>query len=259
MLARQFKSASIMSESSVQAQPAPGAGSVGLAHDYPLSDDLARLCLPQEYKDSYRTLAWVNSICFLFLLVGLVGLKPPRIIVRPISQASEAVPVIFTPPEEQPKPEEAKPEEPQDQPTETPTDVPQVAQVVAAADPSAVAFAVPVPGAVAVAPMAHLATPPPPVAKAPPAAPQTFNPHAGGEGSFPEPNYPSLAVRNHYQGTVIIEIMVEESGAISSAKVYKTSGFSVLDDAALQVVQNRWRFPPGQKRWLHWPCQFKLQ
>jgi protein TonB len=250
-----------MSQSSLQTQSAFGSPSAAHArNDYRLSDDLARLCLPQEYADSYRTLAWVNSICLLFLLVGLVGLKPSQIIVRKISPPSESVPVVFTPPEEQPKPEpQMKQEEPDEQPPETPNDVPQVAQVVAAADSSAVAFAVPVPGAVAISPMAHLATPPPPNVQAPPAKPQTFNPNAGGEGTFPEPNYPSLAVRNHYQGTVIVEIMVEESGAISSAKVFKTSGFSMLDDAALQVVQRRWRFPPGPKRWLHWPCQFKLQ
>jgi len=248
-----------MSESSVHAQT-PFAGSpLGQTQDYQLSDDLARLCLPQEYKDSYRKLAWVNSICFLFLLVGLVGLKPPMIHVRQIAAANEVVPVIFTPPEEQPKPEESKPDEPEPQPTDTPAEAPQVAQVVAAADPASVAFAVPVPGAVAVSPMAHLATPPPPVIKAPPAKPQTFNPNAGGEGSFPQPNYPSQAIRNHYQGTVIIEIMVEESGAISSVKVFKSSGFSMLDEAAQQVVERRWKFPPGPKRWLQWPCQFKLE
>src|SRR6476659_5171951 len=99
---------------------------------YRLSDDLARLCLPQEWKDSYRTLAWVNSICFLFLLVGLVGLRPPRVIHKPLSELVEAVPVIFTPPDEPPKTEpEVKPDE--DQPKDVPTDTPQVVTVVAAA------------------------------------------------------------------------------------------------------------------------------
>ena len=227
---------------------------------YQLSDDLARLCLPQEYKDSYRNLAWVNSICALFLLIGLVGLKAPRVIVRPLSELNEPVPVIWTPPEEQPKPvTETQPDQTEPQPTDTPTEAPQVVTVVAAADPSAVAFAVPVPGAVSVAPMAHLATPPPPVIKAPPAKPTQFNPHAGGEGVFPDPEYPAMALRNHYQGVAIIEIMVEETGAISSVKVFKSSGFTALDEAAMQVVQRRWRFPPGPNRWLSWQCTFKLQ
>lgn len=251
-----------MSES-IQAQTAlsvPASSNSGYGA-YTLSDDLARLCLPQEYKDSYRTLAWVNSICALFLAVGLVGLKAPRVIVRPLSELNEPVPVIWTPPEEQPKPTtESQPDETEPQPTDQPSEAPPVVAIVAAADSAGVAFAVPVQGAVAVAQAVHLATPPPPVVKAPPPRPTQFNPHAAAtEGSFPDPEYPGTALRNRYQGTVIIEIMVEESGAISSAKVFKTSGFSVLDDAALKVVQTRWRFTPGPKRWLQWPCTFKMQ
>ncbi len=248
-----------MSES-VQAQNFPGTSPLQTSSEaYRLSDDLARLCLPQEYKDSYRTLAWVNSICALFLIVGLVGLKAPRVIVRPVSPPNDPVPVVWTPPEEQTKPEPEQQPDTEPQPTDTPTDTPQVMTVVAAADPTAVAFAVPVQGAVAIAPAAHLASPPPPVLKAPPAKPPQFNPHTASGGRFPEPQYPGVALRNRYQGTVIIEIMVEESGAISSAKVFKSSGFPALDEAALEVVQRRWQFPPGPKRWLHWPCTFQMQ
>src|SRR5256884_2735584 len=82
---------------------------------YQLSDDLARLCLPSEFKDSFRVLAWVDSICFLFLLIGFVGLRPPKIIERPISTPQEVVPVVFTPPEEQAKPQPVvKEEQPQE-------------------------------------------------------------------------------------------------------------------------------------------------
>jgi len=247
-----------MSEA-IQAQSIfPGTASTQSSSPYRLSDELAKLCLPQEYKDSYRTLAWVNSICALFLAVGLVGLKAPRVVVRPLSEVNEPVPVVWTPPEDQPKPAEVQPEDTEPQSTDTPTEVPQVVTVVAAADPTAVAFAVPVPGAVAIAPMAHLATPPPPVIKAPQAKPTAFNPQAG-EGYFPQPQYPGIALRNHYQGTATIEFVVEENGTVSSAKVFKTSGFSVLDEAALQVVQQRWRFPPGPKRWYQWSCTFQLQ
>ena len=250
-----------MSESSVSAQNALTgvAGVAPHAGSYQLSDDLARLCLPQEFKDSYRTLAWVNSICALFLLIGLVGLKPPKVVVRQISKPEDVVPVIFTPPEEPPKaePEMAKPDEPP--PPDTPTDVPQVAAVLAAADPTTVAFAVPVQGAVAIAPQAHLASPPPLVTHMP-TGPTRFNPNAGNAdgGSYPPPMYPPIAERNHYEGTVTIEIMVDPVGQITSTKVQKSSGFSVLDEAALEVVKKRWRFPQGQNRWLVWSCVFKF-
>src|SRR5215470_11601751 len=94
------------------------------AGGYQLSDDLARLCLPSEFKDSFRKLAWVDSICALFLIIGLVGIKPPKIVQKPLTPPQEIVPVIFTPPEEQAKPEPVlkKPDEPQET-QEAPTEV----------------------------------------------------------------------------------------------------------------------------------------
>jgi protein TonB len=167
------------------------------------------------------------------------------------------VPVIFTPPEEPPKVEpEVKPDEPQ--PQNTTEETPQVMTVVAAADPTSVAFAVPVQGAVAVAAAAHLATPPPPANHAPPAATK-FNPGVSDGGSYPPPQYPGMALRNHYQGTVTIEIMVDATGKITLAKIQKSSGFPLLDETALDVVTNRWRFPPGSERYYYWPCLFQLQ
>jgi protein TonB len=128
---------------------------------------------------------------------------------------------------------------------------------VAAADSTSVAFAVPVQGAVAIAPAAHLATPPPPVDQAPARAIQ-FNPNVRDGGSYPPPSYPGVAQRNHYEGTVTIEISVSETGAITEAKVYKSSGYPVLDEAALEVVKRRWRFPGGQPRLYRWPCIFQF-
>lgn len=252
-----------MSETSSPAQTPPVGASPLSANppNYKLSDDLARLCLPQEYKDSYRTLAWVNSICFLFLLIGLVGLKPPKVHVRPINELQDVVPVVFTPPEEQPKVQpEVKPED-QDQPKDTPEDTPQVAQVVAAADSAQVAFSVPVQGAVAIASEARMATPPPISQQAPPPArPVQFNPHSGGGGVFPDPDYPAMAVRNKWQGTVVVEIHVNESGVINDVKLARSSGNSILDDAAMDVVKKRWRFmPTGKPQWLSWSCKFQLQ
>jgi len=194
-------------------------------------------------------------------MVGIVGFKAPKVIVKPLSEIQDAVPVIFTPPEEPPKPtEEEKQDQPEEQTSDPQVDMPQVV-TVAAVDSPDVAFSVPVPGAVAIAPVARLATPPPPtpVRKEQP-KPQQFNPNAArGEGSFPAPEYPGSAQRNRYQGTVVIEIKVDEIGQITSATVYKSSGYTILDEAALQVVQRRWRFTPGPPRWLHWPCTFKMQ
>jgi len=168
----------------------------------------------------------------------------------------ESVPVIFTPPDEPPKAEpEAKPDE--EQPQETQADTPQVVTVVAVADSSSVAFSVPVQGAVAVAQEARMATPPPPVDQAPARAVQ-FNPNVNDGGSYPPPPYPVIAQRNRYEGTVTLELRVDASGTLTEAKVLKSSGFPVLDEAALDLVKHRWRFPPGKPNLYTWSCTFQL-
>jgi len=40
-----------------------------------LKSELARFCLPAATQDATRKLAWANSICIFFLLIGLVGAK----------------------------------------------------------------------------------------------------------------------------------------------------------------------------------------
>src|SRR5947208_17070745 len=116
-----------MSDTTASAQHLPGA------EGYRLSDDLARLCLPSEFRDSYRALAWVDSICFLFLLIGLIGLRPPKILEKPVIGPPEAVPAIFTPPEEQPKTEPiVQQEQPQQEQQETIVETPPIPTVVAA-------------------------------------------------------------------------------------------------------------------------------
>jgi protein TonB len=228
---------------------------------YALSSDLARLSLPAAYKDSYRKLAWANSICFLFLVIGLIGIKAPKVIYKPLSEPMEIVPVVFTPPEEQPK-VEPEPKEEEAQPQDTPTETPQVVTVVAAADPTSVAFAVPVEGAVAVA-SPRFVPPPPPVVQQPPPkpapTPTKFNADTVDGGTHPKPDYPSLAQRNHYQGTVTLEIHVDPSGAVTGVKVQKSSSFLMLDEAAMKVVSTHWSFLPGPARILLWDCKFELK
>ena len=132
----------------------------GQTSHYTLQSDLARLCLPAEYRDTNRTLAYANSICALFLAIGLVGLKAPDLIFRPLSELSDPVPVIIEQLPEQVQRVEPEIKEDEPPPIDTPTDIPQVAAVVAAADSANVAFSVPVEGAVAVMPNARYAPPP---------------------------------------------------------------------------------------------------
>lgn len=226
------------------------AFSTASPHVYALSSDLARLSLPQEYKDANRLLAWVNSICCAFLLIGIVGLKPPEVRIKPLSEVMDVVPVIITPPEELPKPVTTEQPPETDQPTEDTPDTPVVATVVAA-NAAAAAFAVPVEGPVILAPMRF--APPPPRDLRPPTPstdPTKYNPSIGDWGGNPTPKYPPMALRMGYQGKVVLLITVDPSGTVTSVQVKNGSGYKILDDAALQHVQAhlRLRNPPGEVR-----------
>src|SRR5262245_22723196 len=118
---------------------------------YTLSGDLARLCLPQEYRDAYRKLAWVNSVCVLFLVIGVIGLNPPPVVVPQLPPLNVVVPVVIQRPAEQPKPETKTETETPPETEEVVVDRPVVATVVAA-NPANVAFALPVKGPVILVP-----------------------------------------------------------------------------------------------------------
>jgi TonB family protein len=228
---------------SVNKSDAPGA--------YALSDDLARLCLPQEYRDSYRGLAWVNSVCLLFLVIGLIGLNPPPIAKRELPPLNEIIPIVIEQPDEPPEPETKTENEPPPETTEIITDQPVVATVVAA-NPANVAFALPVKGPVILAP-AKFAAPPAreirPTQNTSTVTKLTRDEEDWG-GRSEKPEYPSLAQRRGYQGKVLLEIGFDANGAVASVTVKVSSGYTLLDEAAILKVKNdlRLRTPPGQPR-----------
>lgn len=61
-----------------------------------------------------------------------------------------------------------------------------------------------------------------------------------------EPQYPILARQNLWTGKVIIRIHISTEGICSSAEIAQSSGYQVLDRAALQSVY-QWRFKPAQE------------
>jgi len=225
-----------------------------------LSSELAKLCLPAASRDPNRPLAYANSVCLLFLLVGLVGLKMPKPYVRPLPEVVDYVPVVFTPPE-QPPPTAA--EQPPDLLEESPditTDAPVVATVVAA-DATKVAFAVPVHGPVILAPARFAAAPPPALVRAPPPPqPTKFIPRQGEEGSYPWPKeYPRQALAARQEGTVMLFVTVGPDGVPVQVEVKDSSGYSVLDRFAAQWVREKWRWPPGGTRLYYVPFEFRLR
>ncbi len=62
----------------------------------------------------------------------------------------------------------------------------------------------------------------------------------------PPPEYPRRAMQRNQQGTVVLEVLVNSRGRVEEIEVAESSGYSVLDRAALEAVQG-WVFQPGRK------------
>ena len=80
----------------------------------------------------------------------------------------------------------------------------------------------------------------------------------------PPPGYPRISRRNGEQGTVIVRVFISTQGTPEKAEVRTSSGFTRLDQAALEAVQ-RWRFVPGRRNgtpeamWFNIPVRFILE
>ncbi|MCI0536279.1 MAG: TonB family protein [Verrucomicrobiales bacterium] len=232
-------------------------------HECILRSDLAKFCLPEAVRDPNRKYAWANSICFLFLAIGLIGLKSRPLEPKPVTPVMEVVPVVFTSPAEEQQ-IEAEPEplaEPESN-REIPVEIPQVATVVAA-HPAAAAFVVPVEGPVLFVP-AQFAAPPP---VHPPSPPRQAGPPKTTEfrrtnldaRTKPEPPYPQVALERHQEGKVTIHALVDTNGIPAQVTVRDSSGYSILDRHAQQWVKNRWRWDQGETRSLLIPFEFQIR
>jgi protein TonB len=112
------------------------------------------------------------------------------------------------------------------------------------------------------APVQPVAAPTPPAAPAP--APITAPSASAGYLHNPAPEYPALAVRRNWEGTVMLRVHVLASGKPSEIQVQKSSGHEQLDDAA-QAAVKRWSFVPAKQGndpvdgWVSVPIDFKLR
>ncbi|HWX18622.1 MAG TPA: energy transducer TonB [Candidatus Binatia bacterium] len=209
---------------------------------YELTDELARFCLPATQRDPNRKLAWVNSVCILFLLVGILGTKSIGIFIKPLPPApEELVPVVVEPVA---LPPQTATEQNQQQNEQQRPDTPQV--VVVTPEAPNISFAVPtignlvVPNALAKAP---------PLAPLQPPAPLKTQPlnleNTGSGGERPQPPYPKIALEQAQQGTVTLLLRADEAGNIISVEVKTPSGSPLLDRSTLEFVKRHWTVPRG--------------
>jgi len=64
---------------------------------------------------------------------------------------------------------------------------------------------------------------------------------------LPSPQYPRIAQRWGHEGRVLLEITIGSNGRVKNVEVLRSSGFSELDKASVQVVSRRWRFKPSDQ------------
>lgn len=195
---------------------------------YELKDDLARLCLSTARREPERKLAWVNSVCLLFLLIGFFGARQGAISIDKVPPIREIVPIVIQPPAAPPQQIAPKPQQP------APSSQPQV--LVALPDAPDVNFGIPTAGSLVV---------PAALASAPQIAPARIGSLAntGHGGDRPEPPYPPIALQTAEQGTVVLVLTGDDAGNVTAVEVKQSSGFPLLDHATVDYVRRRWRLP----------------
>jgi protein TonB len=80
----------------------------------------------------------------------------------------------------------------------------------------------------------------------------------------PPIKYPAYAKKRGYEGTVLLDVLVDASGTVEKIKLFKSSGHSILDKKAMSSV-NQWLFEPAMKdnkkirAWVRIPVEFSLK
>jgi TonB family protein len=197
---------------------------------YELKDDLARFCLPSANRDANLKLAWVNSICILFLLIGIAGARRGIIAIKPVPPIRVEVPIVIQPTVLPPQAIAQKPEQAEQ--------INQPRVLVALPNAPNVNFGIPTVGTLVVP--AALAAPP----QEAPARIGSLN-NTGAGGDRPEPPYPPIARETGEQGTVKLLLGSDAAGNVVSVDVKESSGFPVLDRATVDFIKHHWRLPAG--------------
>ena len=195
---------------------------------YELKDELARMCLATARREPERKLAWVNSVCLLFLIIGVFGARQGAISIDKVPPIREIVPIVIQPAAAPPQPVAPKPEQP------VPNNQPPV--LVALPDAPDVNFGIPTAGSLVV---------PAALASAPQIAPVRIGSlsNTGAGGDRPEPPYPPIALQTGEQGTVVLVLTGDDAGNVVSVEVKTSSGYPVLDHATVLYIKNHWRLP----------------
>ncbi|HSQ84094.1 MAG TPA: energy transducer TonB, partial [Desulfobacterales bacterium] len=82
--------------------------------------------------------------------------------------------------------------------------------------------------------------------------------------SNPSPKYPRIARMRGHQGNVLLDVLVNKDGKVHDLKIFKSSGYPLLDNAATSTVKH-WLFESGMigsekvDMWVRVPIRFELK
>lgn len=111
-------------------------------------------------------------------------------------------------------------------------------------------------------PVEIVEAPPAPPAPPAPVIPPNF---VAAYLNNPPPQYPAVSKQRRETGTVLLRALVDPGGRAERVLIERSSGFSRLDEAAVEVVQKRWRFVPAKQgdravaAWVLIPMVFELK
>lgn len=211
-----------------------------------MRSELAAFCLPSAHRDGNQRLAWINSLCFAYLIIGLLGIKPPSPVIRTVRPIEEPIVAVLEPPTTPPpSTEEAAPDEPQD-PTDDLSDAPALVAVVL--DTPQVQFSVPTVGNVLVRDPISAAPPLKPLQAALENMSKKPVSLAGQLGTryFPAPQWTTRLQQSRAEGTIVMLITVDNGGKITAIEVTQSTGYPELDEHTVNHVRRRFTFPAGQ-------------
>jgi len=68
-----------------------------------------------------------------------------------------------------------------------------------------------------------------------------------GKRSLPAPPYPEPARRFGYEGSVLVEIIINDDGTIRSAEIIRTDAHTILQKICLKTILKKWKFRPPER------------
>lgn len=205
------------------------------------------VAIPSKKKFEWAA-AGITAIALHALAAAIIANLPPAQLVSPPKQSPVEI-AFVTPP---PPPPPPKLEEPPKPKVQKAVKAPQVPVVQS-----------PVPQDVVSDNVVAVQEGPPPE---PPAPVEEKVTAARADANYlnnPPPEYPPVALRQGWSGTVQLRVLVQPDGRPETINVAKSSGKKVLDDAAIAAVQN-WKFVPAKRGdtpiegWVSFPVEFNI-